>query len=157
MIVDVSMDASCWRHRVANQVLTGLIRRRAELDGEGIRLRKRLEQITLDLARLDSAIGVFDAELDTDAIRPVRMRAPNVVTMGHWSRRALDVLRRAGEPLSAKEITSRVMILTGMDLGNAAARRLATKRVRHALAGQRDQGLVTVTSQPGARVAWELT
>ena len=128
-----------------NPVLTGLIRRRAELDGEGIRLRKRLEQINLDLSRLDAAIGVFEADLNANAIRRVRMRAPNVVTMGHWSRRVLDVLREAEEPLSAGEITSRVMEMTGMDLGNAAGRRLATKRVRHALAGQRDKGLVTVT------------
>ncbi len=141
---------------MANQVLTGLIRRRAELDGEGIRLRKRLEQITLDLARLDAAIGVFDADMNANTIRPVRMRAPNVVTMGHWSRRALDVLREAGEPLPVGEITSRVMVLTGMDLGNAAARRLATKRVRHALAGQRDRGLVTVTQGIGQLVAWRV-
>ncbi len=142
---------------MTSSVLTGLVRRRAELDGEGIRLRKRLEQVDFDRARLDAAILVFDAEMDLARVRPVRCRAPNAVPKGRWSRTALDVLREAGEPLSTEEVMSRVMVLTGMDPKNAAARRLATKRVRHALAGQRDQGLVTVTSQPGARVAWELT
>ena len=59
-----------------------------------------------------------------------------------------------GGPLSAAEITSRVIVLTGMDLKNAAARRLATKRVRHALAGQRVRGLVTVTPGVGHLVLW---
>ncbi len=139
-----------------NPVLTGLIRRRAELDGEGIRLRKRLEQITLDLSRLDAAIGVFDREMNANTIRPMRVRVPNVVGFGHWSRAALDVLRGAGEPLPTKEVVARVMERVGADRENGPLRRMVAKRVRHALQHQRVKGLVRSAAGSGQIITWEV-
>ena len=141
---------------MANPVLIGLIRRRAELDGEGIRLRKRLEQITLDLTRLDAAIGVFDREMNANTIRPVRVRAPNVVGFGHWSRAALDVLRGAGQPLPTKDVVARVMERVGADRESGPVRRMVAKRVRHALQHQRVKGLVQSAKGTGQVVVWEV-
>ena len=139
-----------------NPVLIGLIRRRAELDGERIRLCKRLAEIALDLSRLDSAIGVFDREMNANTIRPARVRTPNLVGFGHWSRAALDVLRRAGEPLPTKEVVARVMERVGADRESGPVRRMVAKRVRHALQHQRVKGLVCSTKGAGQVVVWRV-
>ncbi|MGI4801437.1 MAG: hypothetical protein ACRYG8_46910 [Janthinobacterium lividum] len=141
---------------MANPVLTGLIRRRAELDGERIRLCNRVAEIALDLSRLDAAIGVFDREMNANTIRPMRVRAPNVVGFGHWSRTALDVLRGAGQSLPTKEVVARVMERVGADQESGPVRRMVAKRVRHALQHQRVKGLVRSDRGPGQVVVWEV-
>ena len=137
-------------------VLSGLVRRRAELDGETIHLRKRLEQIDFDRARLDAAILVFDAEMNLARIRPVRCRAPNAAPKGQWCRASLDVLREAGQALPIKEVVSRVMDRVGADRECEPLRRLVTKRVGHALQHQRTKGLVRSGKEAGQVVTWEV-
>ena len=41
---------------MTEHVLAGLLKRRAEMDGESIRIRIRLQEIELALPRLDAAI-----------------------------------------------------------------------------------------------------
>ncbi len=142
---------------MTDQVLSGLLRRRAELDGEAIRLRVRLQEIELALPRLDAAISVFAPATDPADIRPIRYRAPNMVGFGHWSRTALDVLRVAGQPLPTKEVVARVMERVGADRENGPVRRMVGKRVRHALQHQRVRGLVRSARGVGQVVTWSLS
>ena len=137
-------------------VLAGLVRRRAELDGEAIQLCKRLEQVSFDRSRLDAAILVFDAEMNLAHIRPVRCRAPNTAAKGHWLRTALDVLREAREALPTKEVVARVMDRVGADRENGPVRRMVTRRVGHALQYQRARGLLRSGKGAGQVVLWEV-
>lgn len=151
---------------MTGHVLPGLVRRRAELDGEAIQLRKRLEQINFDRARIDAAIlvfsaemnlaRIFSAEMDLARIRPVRCRAPNAATKGQWCRASLDVLREAGKALPIKEVVSRVMDRVGADRECEPLRRIVTKRVGHALQHQRTRGLVRSAKETGQVVVWEM-
>ena len=141
---------------MTEHVLAGLLKRRAEMNGEAIRLRVRLQEIEIALPRLDAAIQVFAPAIDPTGLRPIRYRAPNSVGFGHWSRAALDVLRVAGEPLSTKEIVARVMDRLSVDGENGPVRRLVTKRVGHALQHQRTKGLVRSAKGVG-QVVWEVT
>ncbi len=137
-------------------VLSGLVRRRAELDGEAIQLRKRLEQIDFDRARIDAAILVFDTEMDLARMRPVRCRAPNAATKGQWCRASLDVLRVAGEAVSTKEVVACVMDRVGADQENGPVRRMVTKRAGHALQHQRTRELLRSGRGAGQVVVWEV-
>ncbi len=139
---------------MTEHVLAGLLKRRAEMDGEAIRLRVRLQEIEIALPRLDAAIQVFAPAIDPTGLRPIRYRAPNSVGFGHWSRAALDVLREAGEALPTKEVVARVMDRVGADRENGPVRRLVTKRVGHALQHQRVRGLVQSERGLGQVVAW---
>lgn len=141
---------------MTEHVLAGLLKRRAEMDGEAIRLRVRLQEIELALPRLDAAIAVFAPATDPTDIRPIRYRAPNMVGFGHWSRTALDVLREAGEPLPTKEVVACVMERVGADQENGPVRRMVAKRIRHALQHQRARGLVLSAKGTGQVVVWEV-
>lgn len=58
------------------------------------------------------------------------------------SRTVLDTLRRAGKPLSAKEIEARIMADRGLNAGDPKLRRSMSKRVDMALRYQRTNGMV---------------
>ncbi len=141
---------------MTEHVLAGLLKRRAEMDGEAIRLRVRLQEIELALPRLDAAIQVFAPAMDPTGLRPIRYRAANSVGFGHWSRAALDVLRMAEGPLSTREIVARVMDRLGVDGENGPVRRMVTKRVGHALQHQRTRGLLRSGKEAGQVVVWEV-
>ena len=59
---------------MAEHVLSGLAKRRAELAGEADALRARLAAIATDLGHLDAVIRLFDPDYDLGAIRPKRPR-----------------------------------------------------------------------------------
>ncbi len=141
---------------MTEHVLAGLLKRRAEMDGEAIRLRVRLQEIELALPRLDAAIQVFAPATDPTGIRPIRYRAPNLVGFSHWSRAALDVLREAGEALPTKEVVARVMDRVSADRENGPVRRMVTRRVGHALQHQRTRGLVLSEKGTGQVVTWSV-
>jgi hypothetical protein len=84
---------------MTDPVLSGLVKRRAELAGEADALRGRLAQIAADLGHLDATIRLFDPDFDLAAIRPKRARSGVDANRGATIRHALDVLRRAGKPM----------------------------------------------------------
>ena len=81
---------------MVDYVLTGLVKRRAELAGEIEALRARLAQIGIDLGHLDAVIRPFDPEYELASICPKRPRGPDVAGRGERSRALLAVLREAG-------------------------------------------------------------
>jgi hypothetical protein len=67
-----------------------------------------------DLAALARVIRLFDPECDVAAIAPMQTRKPLSGRNGpQWTRMALDVLRQAGRPLTAREIARRVTVQLG--------------------------------------------
>lgn len=122
-------------------VLSGLIRKRAELAGELIAIDARAEQIRADLGCIDGAIRVFDPSIAAATIRPVMKRkaAPFLPT-GQGTRIILDILRRAGAPLTPRQIAERIASEHGIMTGPGAMERL-TQKVRNALARQEGRGV----------------
>ena len=135
-------------------VLSGLIRKRALLAGEADTLRNRVAQINADLAHLDAAIQLFDAEIDPGTIRPMCRRGPDAARYGERSRALLTVLREAGEPLIAAEITRRVMVHQSLDVGDQRFAQRLKKQLLAALARQQQRGVVRSEQRPGQVVLW---
>src|SRR3954454_14202036 len=100
-----------------------LVRKRAELAGLVERHRAELDAMTANLGHLDATLRLFDPEIRLDAIRPKASRPaadpgrPEITT-----RMVLDALRRAGEPLSAKEIAARLLAEMGVPGGGKLVR-----------------------------------
>ena len=144
---------------MTDYVLSGLVKRRAELAGEADALRARLADITADLGHLDAVIRLFDPDHDIAAIRPKTPRGPDTAGRGERGRLVLDVLREAGEPIPAVDVVRRMLAKQGQDAGDgrlaegrAEARGRDLRRVgpAHDRDGPgRNQGVCGEQTQPG--------
>jgi hypothetical protein len=141
---------------VTSSVVAALVQRRAELAGRIETMQGELQQLHADLACLDAVIRQFDPERDVGAIRPKYRRAPTAAEFGSISRTVLDVLRRAGEPLSAAAIADRIIAERGLNAGDRALVRSMGKRVAMALRYQRTNGMVEEAEVEGRLGMWEI-
>ena len=136
-------------------VLSGLIRKRAELSGEADALRTRLAAIAASMGHVDAVIGLFDPAFDLATIRPKRPRASDATKPGEMSRFVLDALREAGEPVPTSVIAARLMAERGMDDQDRKLVRAVLKRVGMTLRHQERRGTVRSHAGPGRAVLWE--
>jgi len=138
-----------------DSVLNALVQRRADLTGRIHVAQGQLQQMHADLASLDAVIHQIDPEYCLDAIRPRYRRAPAAGEFGSISRTVLDHLRRAGKPISAKDLAGRIIAERGLNTGDPKLRRQMNKRVDMALRYQRTNGMVREVATDGA-VGWEI-
>ena len=142
---------------MTDYVLTGLVKRRAELSGEGDALRAKLARIATDLGHLDAVIRQFDPEYDMATIRPKRPRGDDVAKRGERSRVLLDVLRKTPEPITTAEVVRRVLAVQGQDPADKTLVRQVSKRFEAALARQERLGVLRARREPGQMVLWEVS
>jgi hypothetical protein len=134
-----------------------LVRKRAELAGLVERHRAELDGLVANLGHLDATLRLFDPAIRLDAIRPKAPRPaadpgrPEITT-----RMVLDALRRAGEPMGAKEIAARLLAEMGADAGDAKLLRAAAERTGEALRRQRAKGIVACEAGPEGHGQWGL-
>ena len=138
-------------------VLSGLIRKRAEMTGEADALRTRLAAIAANLGHVDAVIGMFDPSFDLASIRPKRPRTPDATKSGEMSRFVLDALRDALNPIRTPELTTMLMQARGMDVNDRATYRNIGKRVCMALRHQEGRGTVRSEPGPGRVAMWTIT
>jgi hypothetical protein len=142
---------------MTDYVLTGLVKRRAELTGEIEATHERLKAMLRDLESLDATILQFDPNHHVEAIRAKAFRPP-----GDWSRRGqmsrmvLSILRQAAEPMSSRDIAVEMLISRALDKDDRKLIRLMCKRVGLALRTQRDNGLAHSVQGPGQYALWEI-
>ena len=142
---------------MANEnVLSGLIRKRAELAGEADRLRSCLAQLGTDMGHLDATIRLFDPDYDLAAIRAKRPRSSDAARPGEMSRFVLGALRDAAEPMPTPAIAAQLMAERGMDGQDRKLVRNVTKRVCMALGHQERRGTVRSQIGPGRVALWEV-
>lgn len=140
----------------SHPVLSGLIRKRAELSGEAEALTVRLMAINANVIHLDAVIGLFDPAFNLASIRPKRARGPNVAKPGEMSRFVLDALRGAAEPIGTPELTVQLMAARGLDAQDRVAYRNMGKRVCMALRHQEGRGAVRSAHGPGRIALWSI-
>lgn len=93
-----------------SHVVTGLVAKRAELAGLIDHHRKEVERIGGDLRHIDAAIKIFSPDTDLRAIRARPHQERSVLFRpGEAPRAVLDVLRRAGGPLTSRETVERIL------------------------------------------------
>ncbi len=140
---------------MTDYVLTGLVRRRAELTGEVEALHNRLKGLLADLESLDATILQFDPSHRVEAIRPRAVRPPaDWANRGQMSRIVLNILRQAAEPMTSRDVALELLVARAMDKGDQKLFRLMVKRVGVALRVQRENGAVRSEQGPGQFVLW---
>jgi len=142
---------------MTDYVLTGLVKRRAEIAGEIESLHQRMQQLIIDLESLDATIVQFDPGYDIEGIRAKAFRPPkDWANRGEMSRVVLSILRQAVEPLTTKDIALEMLITRALDRNDQRLLRLMTKRVGVALRVKRDAGIVRSAQGPGQYQTWEV-
>lgn len=142
---------------MTDYVLTGLVKRRAEVTGEIEAIHTRLKALLADLESLDATILQFDPSHRVEAIRPRFIRPPaDWSNRGQMSRIVLSILRQATEPMTTRDVAMELMVARAMDKGDQKLFKLMTKRVGVALRTQRENGAVRSEQGPGQFVLWEV-
>lgn len=138
-------------------MVTGLMKRRAEIAGEIGKLQARIGKCSRDLETLDATLRIVAPELDITAIAPKMFKPPE-----HWSRRGemsrvvLDILRVARSSMTSRDIAAQMIVQRGMAV-NPKLANLMSKRVATALRNMRDKGMVRNSGSPNAFwLEWEL-
>ncbi len=139
-------------------VVSGLIKRRAELAGDIERTHDQLRKMVLDLENLDATIMQFEPDFRVETIRPKAFRPPkDWANRGEMTRIVLSVLRQAAEPLTSRDVAVELLMARAMDKSDQRLLRLMTKRVGVALRLQRDKGVVQSDQGPGQYMLWGIT
>jgi hypothetical protein len=72
------------------------------------------------LATVDAVIRQLDPTYRVDAIAAQRPRSPAAGVLADMGRTVLDVLRRAGAPMTLPQVVQRVVALRGLDPSSGA-------------------------------------
>ncbi len=100
-----------------SHVVTGLVAKRAELAGLIDHHQKEIARIGDDLRHVDATIKIFAPDMNLRGVRSKAVRQRNsYFRPGEGPRAVLDVLRIAGQPLTTREVTERVMTKRGIEL-----------------------------------------
>ena len=139
---------------MTDHVIASLVNRRRDLTGQIDTASGQLQQLHADLASLDAVIRQYDPNYPLETLRPRYRRAPSPAEFGSMSRTVLDHLRRAGAPLTSKQLAAAIIAERGLNAGDRALVRNMGKRVHMALCYQRTHGMVTEAQGEGTEIAW---
>lgn len=134
--------------------ITGLLTKRADLFNEGERIRDRLAEIRNDIDALDRTLGVLGYVGDLDAVMP-RAKRHVLFGRGELTRQVLTILRRAGKPLTSRQIAQEIVSDSGMDARDRKFVGELVKRVGKACR-QYPDGTVHKGTDGHGNVVWSL-
>ena len=130
-------------------VMTALNRKYAELLGLLRQSEARSIELAANLAHVEATIRLFVADWDSASIAPRRPKAPSRWQgKGRAIQAALAVMRVAGEPLTAREITLRAMDAKGIEASDADAIKASVSNVSSALKRHTGNGVVAHDGYP---------
>ncbi len=138
----------------SNPVLSGLIRKRQEIAAELDGVQAKLRQLILDIDAVDATIRLFQPDIDLAVVKVRPTPRRHEAHRGDTSRLILSLLREAGEPLSHREITQRVMTARGLNLADRALCQTMRDRVGASLRGMRERGTLLSNGDKGPTVRW---
>jgi hypothetical protein len=142
---------------MTDYMITGLVKRRAELAGEIHATHERLGHLVRDLAALDGALAVVAPDMEVEAIRPRMFRPPeDWASRGQMSRLVLTILRQSHDALTTREIAAQMILERALDASDQKLLALMVRRVGSALRHQRDKDRVASTEGPGNYQLWAL-
>jgi len=140
----------------SSPVLSGLIRKRQEIAAELDGVQAKLRQLILDIDAVDATIRLFQPDIDLSVVKVRPTPRRHEAHRGDTSRLILSLLREAGEALSHREITQRVMQARGLNLADRALCQTMRDRVGASLRGMRQRGRVAGGEGKGLGVQWRL-
>ncbi len=142
---------------MTDYVLTGLVKRRAEMAGEIEATHAKLKLLLEQLGSMDATITQFDPGYSLEGIRPKAFRPPeDWSNYGQMARLVLSILRQAREPMTTKDLAVELLITRALDKDDRKLLALMVKRVGVSLQRQRGNGLVRSVPGPGIMLLWEV-
>jgi hypothetical protein len=91
-------------------VVSGLVKRRAELAGDIEKAHESLRRMVADLENLDATILQFEPDFKVETIKPKAFRPPkDWANRGEMTRIVLSILRQSTEPLTARDIAYQLL------------------------------------------------
>jgi len=140
-----------------SHVVSALVNKRAEIAGMITRTEQQLGQFRADLVHLDATIRLFAPEMEPKTIPAKRIRQSDLwFEQGELSRRVLDALRRAGEPIRAPDLVRAVMIDKGLDPADRPSFVRVQWKVRDTLNRLNKRGLLA-SAGAGHGVLWRIS
>jgi len=139
-----------------HHTLSGLLRKRQEIAADLDAAQSRVRQLILDIDAVDATIRLFQPDIDLDVVKVRPTPRRHEAHRGDTSRLILSLLREAGEPLSHREITQRVMTARGLNLADRALCQTLRDRVGASLRGMRERGALVSSEGSGTGVRWGL-
>ncbi len=140
-----------------SHVVSALVNKRAEIAGMITRTEQQLGQFRADLVHLDATIRLFAPEMEPKTIPAKRIRQSDLwFEQGELSRRVLDALLRAWEPIRAPDLVRAVMIDKGLDPADRPSFVRVQWKVRDTLNRLNKRGLLA-SDGAGHGVLWRIS
>jgi hypothetical protein len=136
-------------------VVSGLIRKRAEMAGQIEHAQTVLRQLIIDLDNLDATLRLFVPDIDLEDIKPKPLPPRNAAFKGEVSRIVFAVLREKG-PMTGQQLAQFVMADRGLNAADVRLVKTISKRVQSCLRHYRTMGLVRSLKREGLHQLWEL-
>ena len=137
-------------------VVSALVSKRAEIAGMIARTQQQLGQFRAYLAHVDVTIRLFAPAMVPEAIPAKRIRQSALLfERGGLSRRVLDALRWAGEPIRAPDLVRAVMMDNRLDPADRASFARVQWKVRDTLNRLNKRGLLA-SDGVGHGVLWRI-
>ncbi|MGD0105728.1 MAG: hypothetical protein ABSC06_17060 [Rhodopila sp.] len=138
-------------------VLSALRTKYAELDGELRQIEQRAEQLRADRDTIGRSILIFDPTAQPQEIQPkARRQKSSVFKHGEFARVVRDLLRRAGKPMSLRDIADQMIAEHKLDMEVAGARAKLDAKIRTLLLRTPDVVRETRDGIPVWRIKSEL-
>jgi hypothetical protein len=135
-------------------VIGALRNKRAELAGVVVQLERQLSRQRADLTHLDATLRLFDPTIRLSEIRPRRPYARNTwFRHGECLRLIYDALREAGQPVTTRDLSERIMQIKAIPAAEARTRDLVQRTLLASLNRAKD---TIARSDAGGVAAWRL-
>lgn len=141
---------------VNEHLLSGLMRRRAELAGKLEHHQAVARQVIIDLDNIDATIRMFAPDIELNEIKPKPLPPRHAAYKGEVARIVFATLRDAKRPCSTQELTMHVMAERGMNTADKRLVKTVTKRVGACLRHHRLKGLLGSSEGLGGHLVWEI-
>ncbi len=137
-------------------VLSGLLRKRAEIAGLLENAQAEMRRLVIDLDSVDATIRLFNPDINLEEIRPKPLPPRHAAYKGEVARIVLGALRTAHHPMTAEELAMHVMAERDLNTSDARLRKTIMKRVHSCMRHYRGKGAVLSAPGPGNRMLWRL-
>lgn len=135
-----------------SHVISGLVTKRSELAGLIKHHQEVMRRLSAAIVNIDGAITLFDPDYDLQSIKAKAPKQANPwFKHGETSRMVLDVLRRAPQPLSTRQIGEAMVDAKGVTVEDAREWDAVLKPVLSAMQRAQKKGIVMMVGRVGGK------
>ncbi len=139
-----------------NLVLSGLIKKRAEIAGQIEEAQKHIRMLIIDLDNVDATIRLFDPNVDLAEIRPKPVRVRHQAYKGEVTRLVFMILRKSEKPMTTPEIAHQVILARGLNPSHKQLAKVIERRVAGCLSYNKARGVIRAGKGTGKLLTWEI-